>query len=105
MSAVLTSYLVMNRYNKYQTKQLQAYTYTCVHNSWWLVLGWVTTKEYHPRLCIDYVDFMVQLHLHTYVIRYIHHTTECISVRVKIDYSKALHEPIVIMFLSFCGPV
>jgi len=38
----------MDRYNKYQTKQLNAHTYTCIRNSWWLVLGWVTTKEYHP---------------------------------------------------------
>jgi len=50
----------MDRYNKYQTKQLHAHTYTCTHNSWWLVLGWVNTKEYHPRLCIDYVDFMAR---------------------------------------------
>jgi len=26
----------------------------------WLVLDWVTTEEYHPRLCIDYVDFMAR---------------------------------------------
>jgi len=50
----------MDRYNKYYTKQLNAQTYTCTHNIWWLVLGWVTTKEYHPRLCIDYVDFMAR---------------------------------------------
>jgi len=50
----------MDRYNKYQTKQLHAHKYTCTHNSWWLVLGWVTFKEYHPRLCIDYVDFMAR---------------------------------------------
>jgi len=51
MSVVLTgnNYLVkkIDRCNKYQTKQLHAHTYTCTHNSWWLVLGWVTTKEYH----------------------------------------------------------
>jgi len=44
MSAVLigNNYHVnkMDRYNKYQTKQLHAHTYTCTHNSWWLVLGW-----------------------------------------------------------------
>jgi len=54
MSAMLmvNNYLVnkMDRNNKYQTKQLHAHTYTCTHNSWWLVLGWVTTKEYHPHL-------------------------------------------------------
>jgi len=48
----------MDRYNKYQTKQLHTHTYTCTHNSWWLELSWVTTKEYHPPLCINYVDFM-----------------------------------------------
>ena len=42
-----------DRYNKYQTKQ---YTHTlthCAHNSWWPVLGWVTTKEDHPLLWFD----------------------------------------------------
>jgi len=43
----------MDRYNNYQTKQLHAHTYTCTHNSWWLVLGWVTTKEYHPLRRLD----------------------------------------------------
>ena len=54
MSAVITgkNYLVtkMDRYNKYQTKK---YTHTlsyCTHNSWRLVLGWVTIKEDHPLL-------------------------------------------------------
>jgi len=42
----------MDRYNKYQTKQLHAHTYTCTHDSWWLVLGWVTTKEYYR---IDFI--------------------------------------------------
>jgi len=45
MSAVITgkNYFVteMGRYNKYRTKQ-------CTHTSWWLVLDWVTTKEYIP---------------------------------------------------------
>jgi len=50
----------MDRYNKYQTKQLHAHTNTYTHNSWWLVLGWVTTKEYYLRHCIDYVDFMAR---------------------------------------------
>jgi len=50
----------MDRYNKYQTKQLHARPNTCTYTSWWLVLGWMTTKEYHPRLCIDYVDFMAR---------------------------------------------
>jgi len=43
----------MDRYNKYQTKQLQAHTYTCTHNSWSLVLDWVTTKKYHPLPRLD----------------------------------------------------
>jgi len=62
----------MDRCNKYQTKQLHAHTYTFTHNSWWL-LGWVTTKEYHPRLCIDYFDFMARykcnyIFIHTFTI-------------------------------------
>jgi len=44
----------MNRYNKYQTKQLHEHTYTCTHNSWWLVLGWMTIKEYHPLPRLEY---------------------------------------------------
>jgi len=61
----------MDRYNKYQTKQLHAHTYTCTHNSWWLVLGCVTTKEYHPRRCIDYFDFMARYKSnYIYIYRY-----------------------------------
>jgi len=43
----------MDRYNKYQTKQLHAHTYPCTRKSWRLVLGWVTTKEYHPLPRLD----------------------------------------------------
>jgi len=54
----------MGRYNKYRTKQ-------CTHTSWWLVLGWVTTKEYH--LCIrfrnDTLHVNIELHLHLSVLR------------------------------------
>ena len=56
MSAVITGkkYLVtkMDRYNKYQTKQFHTHIH-CTHNSWWLLLGWVTTKKYHPLLRFD----------------------------------------------------
>ena len=31
-----------------------------VDNSWWLVLGWVTTKEYHSRLSIANCDLMAR---------------------------------------------
>jgi len=49
----------MGRYNKYRTKQ-------CTHTSWWLVLGWVTTKEYHPciRFRHDTLHVNIELHLH-----------------------------------------
>jgi len=50
----------MDCYDKFQTKQLHACKNICTHNSWWLVRGWVTTKAYNPRLCIDYVDFMAR---------------------------------------------
>jgi len=50
----------MDRYNNYQTKQLHERTHTYTHNNRWLVFGWVTTKEYHPHLCIDYVDSMAR---------------------------------------------
>jgi len=56
----------MGRYNKYRTKQ-------CTNTSWWLVLGWVTTKEYHS--CIRFrndtlhVNIELHLHLHTTFLR------------------------------------
>ena len=51
---VKSTLLFMGRYNKSQTKQLQAHTHThCMHNRWWLVLGWVTTKEDH--LCLRFI--------------------------------------------------
>jgi len=62
MSAVITgkNYFVteMGRYNKYRTKQ-------CTHTRWWLVLGWVTTKEYHPciRFRNDTLHVNIELHL------------------------------------------
>jgi len=37
--------------------------------SWWLVLGWLTTKEAHPRLRIAYTSFMwrvVKFYLYAY---------------------------------------
>jgi len=63
MYAVITgkNYFVakMGRYNKYRAKQ-------CTHTSWWLVLGWVTTKEYHPciRFRNDTLHVNIGLHLH-----------------------------------------
>ena len=52
----------MGRYIKYLTKQYTR-TYTrihtyCTHNRWWLVLGWVTTKEDRPRLYSLNCDYM-----------------------------------------------
>ena len=59
----------MDRYNKYQTKQCTHTLPHCTHTRWWLVLGWVTTKEDHPRLriaCISYIwrviKFYITLH-------------------------------------------
>ena len=44
----------MGRDIKYLTKQYTlTYTYTA-HTIWWLVLGWVTTKEDNPLLPIEY---------------------------------------------------
>ena len=34
-------------------------THTLTHNSWWLVLGWVTTKEDHPCLRIAYTSYIM----------------------------------------------
>ena len=75
MSAVITvkNYLLtkMDRYNKYQTKQ---YTHTLTrytHFIWWLVLGWVTTKEDYPRLRIAYTSFIwrvIKFYLLTYLL-------------------------------------
>jgi len=49
----------IGRYNKYRTKQ-------CTHTSWWIVLGWVTTKEYHPCISFrnDTLHVNIELHLH-----------------------------------------
>jgi len=33
----------------------QISTHILPHKGWWLVLGWVSTKEGNPRLCIDYI--------------------------------------------------
>ena len=46
----------MGRDIKYLTKQYtRTYTHVhCTHTIWWLVLGWVTTKEDHPILPIEY---------------------------------------------------
>jgi len=67
MSAVITGKkLLCYRYNKYRIKQ-------CTHTSWWLVLGWVTTKESDARItdgnpCIrftnDTLHVNLELHLH-----------------------------------------
>jgi len=63
MSAVITGKQLfvteMGRYNKYRTKQ-------CTLTSWWLVLRWVTTKEYHPciRFRNDTLHVNIELHLH-----------------------------------------
>ena len=48
----------MDRYNKYQTKQNTHTLPHCTHNKWWLVLGWVTTKEDHPHLQIAYISYI-----------------------------------------------
>jgi len=61
----------MDCYNNYLTKQLHAHTNACTHNSWWLVLGWVITKEDDLLLCIDYVEFMTR-----YKCNYIHTFTK-----------------------------
>ena len=48
----------MGRDLKFQTSN--THTHTAHTNSWWLVISWLTTKEYHPRLCIANSDFMVR---------------------------------------------
>jgi len=49
----------IGRYNKYRAKQ-------CTHTGWWLVLGWVTIKKYHPciRFRNDTLHVNIGLHLH-----------------------------------------
>jgi len=50
--------------------------YVCTHTSWWLVLGWVTTKEYHPciRFRNDLLHVNIELHLHLHLRRNSQHT-------------------------------
>ena len=76
MLAVITdkNYLVtkMDRYSKYQTKQCTHTLTHCTHNIWWLVLGWVTTNEDHPRLRLDYTSYIwhvIKFYLLTYLLR------------------------------------
>jgi len=77
---------MMDRYNKYHTKQLYAHTYTCSHNGWWPVLGWVTTKEYHRRLCIDYVDFMARYKFnYIYILHVVILRLNAIKIKINID--------------------
>jgi len=59
--------------NSRQSSDIHTYTLARKHTNWCLALGWVTIKEYHSRLCIDFVDFMVRyecnyitLQLHTF---------------------------------------
>ena len=69
MSAVITG-KKLDRYNKYQTKQCTHTLINCTHNIWWLVLGWVTTKEDHPRLRIAYTSYIwrvIKFYLLTYL--------------------------------------
>jgi hypothetical protein len=56
----------MDHYNKYQTKQCTHRLPHCTHTRWWLVLGWVTTKEDHPRLritCISYIWRVIKYYI------------------------------------------
>jgi len=42
----------------------------CTHNNCWLVHAWVTTKEYHPRLCIAncaYGALKMPVHYHYHI--------------------------------------
>jgi len=58
---------VTKMYNKNQTNQLHTNThYTPDSCSWWLVNGWVTTKEGHPH---DHT-YDVSFHLDWNVARY-----------------------------------
>ena len=48
----------------------------CTHNRWWLVLGWVTTKEDHPRLRIAYTRYIwrvIRFYLLTYLLSYVNY--------------------------------
>jgi len=66
----------MGRYNNYRTKQ-------CTHTSWWLVLGWVTTKEYHSciRFRNDTLHVNIELHLYLHYIYKVY----------KLGYARGLH--------------
>ena len=60
-----------------RTGQSSALTHLCnlcTHNRWWLVLGWVTTKEDQPRLRIAYISYIrrvIKFYLLTYLITYL----------------------------------
>jgi len=72
ITALLFFYVAYTRLQEKQSlntrkKQLHVHTYTCTHKRLWLVLGWVTTKEYHPPQRIAYMSYtwqIIKLYLH-----------------------------------------
>ena len=66
----------MDRYNKLiNIRQSSTRTHTlthCTYSIWWLVLGWATTKEDHPRLRIAYTSYTYgALSSSTYLLTYL----------------------------------
>jgi len=58
---------------------------TC-HNSHllWLVLGWVTIREDHPRFCIDCVDFMARYEYSNITLYY--YMAPCFQLFILLPY-------------------
>jgi len=97
----------MGRYNKYRTKLC-----THTHTSWWLVLGWVTTKEYHPciRFRNDKLHVNIKFHLHftfatpitTWMMRFTHNPLS-LQVTVTLLTCSSLFR--LLMYCSASGKV
>jgi len=68
----------MSRYNNNQKQQLHTYIYThtrylvTTHISWWLVLGWVTTKKEHPHLRITTQTLIRTCYSSQYIVNDVH---------------------------------
>ena len=102
MSAVIAgkNYFVtkMDRYNKYQTKHCtHAHTYT--HNIRWLVLGWMTTKEDHPRQRVAYTSYIwrvIKFYLLTYSPTYLFYVLNlpvCTGRSSSLEWSHPVNSP------------
>ena len=93
----------MDRYNEYQTKQCTHTLPHCTHTRWWLVLGWVTTKEDHPRLriaCISYIWCVIKFYI---ALHYITPINTIFNVSHGLSEHAVVHWLEKVLFNVVCG--